>query len=86
MPDAVSIAASGETLYVAADGRVTPIDVTDAAQPLPGDSTMRATAPQQMATVGGKVVIADTYGVRVFGPNTAAVPPPRPVHPRAVRP
>jgi hypothetical protein len=86
MPDAVSIAASGETLYVAADGRVTPVDLTDATQPLSGDSTMRATAPQQMATVGGKVVIADTYGVRVFGPNTAAVPPPRPVHPRAVRP
>jgi len=39
-----------------------------------------------MATVGGKVVSADTYGVRVFGPDTGAVPPPRPVHPRAVRP
>jgi hypothetical protein len=86
MPDAVSIAASGEMLYVAASGRVTPIDLTDATQPSPGDSTMRATAPQQMATVGGKVVIADTYGVRVFGPNTGAVPPPRPVHPRAIRP
>ncbi len=86
MPDAVSIAASGETLYVAADGRVTPIDLTDAAQPLPGESAMRATAPLQMAARGGKVVIADTYGIRVYGPDTAAVPLPRPAHPRAVRP
>lgn len=86
LPDAVSITARGEMLYVAADGRVTPFDLADATQPSPGDSTMRATAPQQMATVGGKVVIADTYGVRVYGPNTEAVPPPRLVHPRAIRP
>lgn len=86
LPDAVSIAASGEMLYIAANGRVMPIDLTDATQPSPGDSIMRAAAPQQMATVGGKVVIADTYGVRVFGPNSGAVPPPRLAHPRAIRP
>ena len=85
-PDATAIAASGQTLYIAADGIVTPFDLTNAAQPAVGTSVMRATAPQQMATIAGKLVIADTYEVRVYGPNTPPVPPPRSSHPRLVRP
>jgi len=86
MPDAVSIAAAGQTLYIAASGHVVPVDLSDAETPSLGTSTMRATAPQQMATAAGKLVIADTYALRVYGPDTAPVPPPRPAHPRAVRP
>lgn len=86
MPDAVSITAAGQTLYIAASGHVVPVDLSDAEMPSLGTSTMRATAPQQMATAAGKLVIADTYAVRVVGPDTAPVPPSRPAHPRAVRP
>lgn len=85
-PHATAIAASGQALYIAADGMVTPFDLTNAAQPAMGTSVMRATAPQQMATVAGKIVIADTYEVRVYGPNTAPVPPQRSSHPRVARP
>lgn len=85
-PDAAAMAASGQTLYIAADGFVTPVDLTSAGQPAVGVSLLRATAPKQMATVGGKLVIADTYWVRVYGPDTAPVPPPRSSHPRAARP
>jgi hypothetical protein len=86
MPDAVAMAGSGQTLYIAASGQVLPFDLENAAQPSLGSSGMRATAPLQMAAVAGKIVIADTYGVRVYGPNTVPVPSPRPAHPRAVRP
>jgi hypothetical protein len=86
-PDATAIAASGQTLYIAEDGVVTPVDLTNEAQPALGIAVMRATAPLQMAALAGKVVIADTYSVRVYGPDTASVPPPPgPSHPRAARP
>jgi hypothetical protein len=86
MPDAAAIAAGGQSLYIAASGFVVPVDLTNAASPSLGTSGMRATAPMQMVTAAGKVVIADTYGVRVYGPDTPPVPRPRLSHPRAARP
>jgi hypothetical protein len=86
-PDATAMAAAGETLYIAGDGLVASVDLTRSTQPVIGGPVMRATAPGQMAAAGGKLVIADTYSVRVYGPDTAPVPPPEPPsHPRAARP
>jgi hypothetical protein len=39
-----------------------------------------ATSPMQMSVAGEKVVIADRYRLRVYGPDTPAPPPaPTPV-------
>jgi hypothetical protein len=79
MPDAVSLTASEQTAWLAGSGYVRPVDLTNASAPQLGTSTvtstMRATAPQQMAAVGGKLAIADTYALRIYGPDTPPVPP-----------
>lgn len=49
-------------------------------------SGLTALSPMQIASAGAKTVIADRYGLRVFGPNTAPPPPPPPVRRRAARP
>jgi hypothetical protein len=45
------------------------------------NSERRVTAPMQIAGSGEKLVVADRYSVRVFGPDTTAPPQP-PVHRR----
>jgi hypothetical protein len=86
MPDAIAMAAAGQTAYVAASGAIVRMDLTNAADPVLSGSDMRVTAPQQMAAVGGKLVVADTYSLRVFGPDTAPPAPPIPSRRRAVKP
>jgi hypothetical protein len=60
--------------YVAKDGRLHFVDLTAelALQP----TGMRVTSPMQMSVAGQKIVVADRYSVRVYGPDTA--PPPAP--------
>jgi hypothetical protein len=53
------------------------MDITDLTNPFLDTTTMHVIAPQQIATANGKVVVADRYSVRVFGPQTTA-PPPQP--------
>src|SRR4029077_4940736 len=48
---------------------------------VPSDLTVLA--PMQIDGAGAKAVVADRYGLRVFGPNT--VPPPPPPPPPATR-
>lgn len=86
MTDAGPMAATGQTLWLSTSDGVVPIDLTSASQPTFGSPSLVTTAPQQVAAAGGKVVIADTYSIRVYGPNTAPPTPPRPSHRRAVRP
>lgn len=60
--------------YIAKDGRLHFIDLT---RKLALQSTdMRVTSPMQISVAGQKVVVADRYSVRVYGPDTA--PPPAP--------
>lgn len=52
-------------------------------------SGLDALSPMQIDSAGAKIAIADRYGLRVFGPNTAPPPPPPPPAPvrrRAARP
>jgi hypothetical protein len=49
-------------------------------------SELDALSPMQIDSAGAKIVIADRYGLRVFGPNTAPPPPPPLVRRRAARP
>lgn len=84
--DGEAIAADGQTAYIAISGAVTMMDVTNAAQPAISASTLRVTAPAQMAAAAGKLVVADTYSLRVYGPNTAPLPLPQPARRRPSRP
>jgi hypothetical protein len=67
-------ATGNRNAYIAKDGRLHFVDLT---QELALQATeMRVTSPMQMSVAGEKIVIADRYSVRVYGPNTA--PPPAP--------
>jgi len=68
--------------YIARDGRLHFVDLTRriALQ----ETDWRVTSPMQMSVAGGKVVVADRYSVRVYGPDTAP-PPPVPSKRRSAR-
>ncbi|HWS73426.1 MAG TPA: hypothetical protein VN605_15035 [Thermoanaerobaculia bacterium] len=75
---------SGNTAFLGTDGTLTALDlVTGTAQA----TTMTVRSPMQIAAApNGKVVVADRYGLRIFGPKTAAPPPPPPAGPVRRRP
>lgn len=76
------IATDGDAAYVAMPGSVQKIDLRDPAHPQFAATGMRAVAPIRIASANGKVVIADKYSLRIYGPNTA---PPAPAPPQRRR-
>jgi hypothetical protein len=76
--DAPTLAASGDSVWIGTPGSLTRMDITDPTSPFIEMTTMQVTAPQQIAAANGKVVVADRYSIRVFGPNTPAPPAPPP--------
>ena len=82
-PDAI-FAANSTTAWVALDGTISTRDLSDPGHSSLTPTAMRAVAPMQLAaTEGGKVVVADRYSVRVYGPDTVPPSSPRrrPSHP-----
>lgn len=66
--------------YVAVNGTLHTIDLTAPDGAI--DTGLPVTDAMQISVAGGKVVVADRYRVRVFGPDTASpVPPTEPVPP-----
>ena len=79
----VGIFGTGDHLaYVAKDGRLNFLDLTKKMTLQPTE--MRVTSPMQMSVAGSKIVIADRYSVRVYGPDTAP-PPAAPARRRPTR-
>ena len=70
------IAADGDAAWVAADGTISKMDLANPASPSFQPTGWRVVAPSQIAVTNGKVVVADRYELRVFGPDSA--PPPAP--------
>lgn len=71
----LEVFATGDrTAYVARDGRLlfTPILDRLAVE----ETSLRVTSAMQMSVAGEKIVVADRYSVRVYGPDTAPPPPP----------
>ncbi|HVE70019.1 MAG TPA: hypothetical protein VNI54_01525 [Thermoanaerobaculia bacterium] len=68
--------------YIARGGLLHFIDLTQRIALQPTD--WRVTSPMQMSVAGAKVVVADRYSVRVYGPDTAP-PPPLPAKRRSAR-
>jgi len=79
----LGVFATGDrSAYITKDGRLHVVDLT---QELALQETdMRVTSPMQMSVAGEKIVIADRYSVRVYGPNTAP-PPALPARRRTTR-
>ena len=77
------MAADAGAAYVAANGTIVRIDLADPASPSLEQTGLRVVAPSQIAATSGKIVVADRYALRVFGPNSAPPPPPPPPPPPA---
>lgn len=74
VPDAGIMGTTDATGWFERDGRLASIDL---AHPAAFETTaLRVTAPMQIAGSGKKLVVADRYSLRVFGPDTAAPPAP----------
>ncbi len=71
----VAVNADGDIAWLASAGLVESLDLTNPAVLQP--AAMHPVAPMDIAASGGKVVIADRYSLRVYGPNTPPPPPPR---------
>jgi len=67
--------------YIARDGRLHFLDLPSLE---PQETAMRVTSPMQISVAGDKVVVADRYSVRIFGPDTAP-PAPLPAKRRSTR-
>lgn len=73
------IATGNGIAYVAAGGTLHAIDLVSLNAT---DTGIPVTDAMQISVAGGKVVVADRYRLRVFGPETASpVPPPEPPPP-----
>jgi len=73
---------SATSIFVTNDGVLDRIEVASPSNVV--ETGMRVIAPRQIAVAGEKIVIADRYSVRVFGPDTAPPPAP-PLKRRATR-
>jgi hypothetical protein len=73
LPHAVPFATLGDTTYLATDGTMTALDL------IGGNLTAtpwKVSSPMQVATAAnGRIVVADRYSLRIFGPRTAPPPP-----------
>lgn len=69
--------------YLVRDDVLHRLSLTAPAAPV--ETAMRVLSPMQMSVAGEKIVVADRYSVRVFGPDTAPPPQPRSPKRRAVR-
>lgn len=84
MTGTTEVAGDGDKALVATADGIVQLDLTDPVNPQAIPSGLSAFLPMQIGIGGAKTVIADRYGLRVFGPNTA--PPPPQLHRRAARP
>jgi len=72
-------AADGDTAYLAEAGFVQSMDLSDPAHPSLTTTSMKPVSPMQLAISKGKLVIADRYSLRIYGPNTPPPPAPPPI-------
>lgn len=84
MQGSLLFGSSGNTTWLGTDGTLTALDLAGGTTEATG---MTVRSPMQIAAAAnGKVVVADRYGLRIFGPKTAPPPPPPPAGPVRRRP
>jgi hypothetical protein len=67
---------TGNSVWIGTPETMTRMDIANISAPIVETTTMHVLAPQQVSAANGKVVVADRYSIRVFGPQTPAPPPP----------
>ncbi|MEA2490701.1 MAG: hypothetical protein QOH21_2493 [Acidobacteriota bacterium] len=67
---------NGGNIYYEKDGLLWRIDAFDPTVPL--ETHLHATSAMQISGAGEKLVVADRYSVRIYGPDTEPPPPPPP--------
>jgi hypothetical protein len=73
LPPALGVVTpDGDGVLVARAGAVDRLDIGNPLHPQLANTGMKAVAPMQIGTAGGKVVIADRYALRVYGDVTPA--------------
>jgi hypothetical protein len=82
MTDAGVAGPSGDAALVWLDDALVRVDLATRETAPSGFTVL---APMQIDGTGGKSVVADRYGLRVFGPNSAPPPPPPPPRRHAAR-
>ena len=70
------MATDADFIYLATPGSVQVLSLTTPSKPTLSIMNAQPKSPMQMAAAKGKLVIADRYSLRVYGPNSA--PPPEP--------
>src|SRR5712691_8540382 len=78
-----AIATDNDNAYLAVAGSVQRVDLSDPVHPSLFPTAMQPVSPMQVSAAKGKIVIADRYSLRVYGPNTAPPPPQPPLRRRA---
>jgi hypothetical protein len=78
-----TMAADQDAAYLTAPGIVQILDLTNPSRPSISTTEIKPFAPMQIAAAKGKLVIADRYALRVFGPDTPPPPAPPPSRHRA---
>ena len=71
------IAADGDIAYLASARNLQTLDLTNPSRPALLMTALKAFSPMQLGAAKGKLVIADRYSLRVYGPDT----PPPPAQP-----
>lgn len=77
------MAADESAAWVAANGTVLRMDLANPAAPSFQPTGWRVVSPAQIAATKAKIVVADRYALRVFGPDSAPPPPPNASRKRA---
>ena len=77
------IVAEDDAAYLARPGALDKMDLTNPMKPSVAATGIRPISPSQLAVKKGKLVIADRYSLRVFGPDTPPPPAPTPARRRA---
>ena len=70
---------SETSAFIAKDGSLLRLDVAAPTELV--ETGLRVTSPMQISAAGAKVVVADRYWLRVYGPDTAPPPAPEPEPP-----
>jgi hypothetical protein len=84
LPHAVPFATIGDMTYLGTDDTMTAMDLVSGGMTA---TAWKVSAPMQIATgPGGRIVVADRYSLRIFGPKTPTPPPPPAVRRRALQP
>lgn len=71
------------SIFFEKNGLLWRIDLARPSDPL--ETNLRVTSPMQIAGARGKLVVADRYSLRIYGPDTEPPPPPPPPPPPGKR-